>query len=140
MDSEHDGNGSDFRSLGLTIPQLVAESRGQFTQTHVIGYWLTFDWQISYEFGKPAIVTPETPKPGYDKEGKKVVGEKAIAPVPETRTGGVRTWLAGTKLTFGINNIFDTRPPFSDAFTEGFDTATTSPIQRYFYFEIEKKF
>jgi iron complex outermembrane receptor protein len=140
IDSEHDGNGSDFRSLGLTIPQLVAESGGQFTQTHVIGYWLTFDWQISYEFGKPAIVTPETPKPGYDKEGKKVVGEKAIAPVPESRTGGIRTWLAGTKLTFGINNIFDTRPPFSDAFTEGFDTSTTSPIQRYFYFEIEKKF
>ena len=138
LDSEHDGNGSDFQSLGLTIPQLVAETG--FTQTHVVGYWLTFDWQISYEFGKPEIVTPETPKPGYNKEGKKVIGEKAVAPAPEARTGGIRTWLAGTKLTFGINNIFDTRPPFSDALTEGFDTAVTTPIQRYFYFEIEKKF
>jgi iron complex outermembrane recepter protein len=138
LDSEHDGNGSDFQSLGLTIPQLVAETG--FTQTHVVGYWLTFDWQISYEFGKPVIVTPETPKPGYDKEGKKIVGEKAVAPAPEARSSGIRTWLAGTKLTFGINNIFDTRPPFSDALTEGFDTAVTTPIQRYFYFEIEKKF
>jgi iron complex outermembrane receptor protein len=138
LDSEHDGNGSDFQSLGLTIPQLVAQTG--FTQTHVVGYWLTFDWQISYEFGKPQVITPETPKPGYDKEGKKIVGEKAIAPAPEARTGGIRTWLAGTKLTFGINNIFDTRPPFSDALTEGFDTAVTTPIQRYFYFEIEKKF
>jgi len=140
LDSEHDGNGSDFQSLGLTIPQLVAASGGQFTQTHVVGYWLTFDWQISYEFGKPEVVTPETPKPGYDKEGKKIVGEKAVAPAPEAPRGGIRTWLAGTKLTFGINNIFDTRPPFSDALTEGFDTAVTTPIQRYFYFEIEKKF
>ncbi len=49
LDSEHDGNGSDFQSLGLTIPQLVAQTG--FTQTHVVGYWLTFDWQISYEFG-----------------------------------------------------------------------------------------
>jgi outer membrane receptor protein involved in Fe transport len=138
LDSEHDGNGSDFQSLGLTIPQLVAETG--FTQTHVVGYWLTFDWQISYEFGKPVIVTPETPKAGYDKEGKKIVGEKAVAPAPEARSSGIRTWLSGTKLTFGINNIFDTRPPFSDALTEGFDTAVTTPIQRYFYVEIEKKF
>jgi iron complex outermembrane recepter protein len=138
LDSEHDGNGSDFQSLGLTIPQLVAETG--FTQTHVVGYWLTFDWQISYEFGKPEVITPETPKAGYDKEGKKIVGEKAVAPAPESPRGGIRTWLAGTKLTFGINNIFDTRPPFSDALTEGFDTAVTTPIQRYFYFEIEKKF
>ncbi len=138
VDSEHDGNGSDFQSEGLTIPQLVAETG--FTQTHVVGNWLTFDWQISYEFGKPEIVTPETPKPGYNKEGKRVVGEKAVAPVPEARTGGIRTWLAGTKLVFGINNIFDTRPPFSDATTEGFDTQVTNAFQRYFYVEIEKKF
>lgn len=138
VDSEHDGNGSDFQSEGLTIPQLVALTG--FTQTHVVGYWLTFDWQISYEFGKPTIVTPETPKPGYDKEGKRVVGEKAVAPAPEAPTGGIRTWLAGTKLVFGINNIFDTRPPFSDATTEGFDTQVTNAFQRYFYVEIEKKF
>jgi outer membrane receptor protein involved in Fe transport len=48
--------------------------------------------------------------------------------------------LGGTKLTFGINNIFDTRPPFEDFLTEGFDTAHTTPFQRYFYVEIEKKF
>ena len=110
-----------------------------FNNTHVVGNWLTFDWQISYEFGRPQIVTPETPKAGYDKEGKRIVGEKAVAPVPEARTGGIRTWLAGTKLTFGINNIFDTRPPFADV-TGGFDTAVTTPFQRYFYVEVEKKF
>jgi len=137
LDSEHDGNGSDFQSLGIPNSQLLALTG--FSQTHVVGNWLTLDWQISYEFGKPEVVTPETPKAGYDKEGKRIVGEKAIAPAPEARTGGIRTWLAGTKLTFGINNIFDTRPPFADV-TGGFDTAVTSPIQRYFYVEVEKKF
>jgi len=59
---------------------------------------------------------------------------------PEAAGGGWRRWLGGTKLTVGINNIFDTRPPFSDFFTEGFDTAHTTPFQRYFYVEVEKKF
>jgi iron complex outermembrane recepter protein len=140
VDSEHDGDGSDFQSQGLTIPQLTAELG--FTQTHVVGYWLTFDWQISYEFGKPEIVTPEMPKPGYDKEGKKIIGEKAVAPAPQAASGGIRTWLGGTKLTFGINNICDTRPPFADVVNPGFgyDASVTNPFGRYFYVEIEKKF
>jgi iron complex outermembrane recepter protein len=135
IDSEHDAN--DFRALGLTLPQFV-NSFG-LSQVHTIGNWLTFDWQISYEFGKPAEVVPETPKPGYDKEGKRIVGEKAIAPKPEGSTGGWRRWLAGTKLLFGINNIFDTRPPFADQ-TEGYDTAVSNPFQRFFYVSVEKKF
>ncbi|MFY9984734.1 MAG: TonB-dependent receptor, partial [Chthoniobacterales bacterium] len=140
LDSEKDGDGSDFQSAGIPNSQILAQTG--FTQTHVNGNWLTFDWQISYELGKPEIVTPETPKPGYNKEGKKVIGEKAVAPAPEMANGGIRTWLAGTKLTFGINNIFDTRPPFSDTVTPGFgyDSSVTSPLQRYFYVEIEKKF
>ena len=127
LDSEQDGDGSDFQSAGIPNSQILAQTG--FTQTHVNGNWLTFDWQISYELGKPEIVTPETPKPGYNKEGKKVIGEKAVAPAPEMANGGIRTWLAGTKLTFGINNIFDTRPPFSDTVTPGFgyDSSVTSP-------------
>ena len=140
IDSEHDGDGSDFQTQGLTIPQLTAELG--FTQTHVVGNWLTFDWQISYELGRPEIVTPEMPKPGYDKEGKRIVGEKAVAPAPQTASGGFRTWLGGTKLTFGINNIFDTRPPFADVVNPGFgyDASVTNAYGRYFYVEIEKKF
>ena len=134
-DSEHDVN--DFRALGLTLQQFVAQTG--FPQVHTVGNWITVDWQISYEFGKPQIITPEAAKPGYDKEGKKIVGEKAVAPQPEGSNNGIRPWLAGTKLTFGINNIFDTRPPFEDS-TAGFDTANATPFQRYFYVEIEKKF
>jgi iron complex outermembrane recepter protein len=136
LDSEHDVE--DPRAFGLTLQQFVAATG--LANSHVIGSWTTFDWQISYEVGKPAEVTPEAPKPGYDKEGKHIVGEKAISPKPEAAGGGWRRWLGGTKLTFGINNIFDTRPPFEDFLTEGFDTAHTTPFQRYFYVQVEKKF
>jgi iron complex outermembrane recepter protein len=135
LDSQHDAN--DFRGLGLTLPEFVAETG--FPQVHTVGSWTTFDWQISYEFGKPQEVTPETPKPGYDKEGKRIVGEKAISPKAEGAHEGWRGWLAGTKLTFGINNIFDANPPFVDN-TSGFDTGSANPVKRYFYVQVEKKF
>jgi iron complex outermembrane receptor protein len=110
---------------------------------HTIGTWNTFDWQISYEFGKPSEVTPEAPKPGYNKEGKKIVGEKAIAPAPEgVQAVWWRTLLANTTITFGINNIFDTRPPLAvDNVITNFDPASgASFVQRYFWFSIDKKF
>jgi hypothetical protein len=137
-DSEHDA--FDFRAVGETLQQFVALTG--LPQVHTVGYWLTFDWQISYEFGKPQPVTPETPKPGYDKEGKKILGEKAVAPPPEGSRWGIRAWLAGTKLTFGINDIFDTAPPYENNPTTGagYDSSDETPFQRYFYVEIEKKF
>lgn len=61
---------------------------------HTIGNWTTLDWQISYKFGQPEVVTPEAPKPGYDKEGKKIVGEKAVAPAPQGSSCGIRSLLA----------------------------------------------
>jgi iron complex outermembrane receptor protein len=106
---------------------------------HEIGSFTTLDWQISYEFGKPIEIAPETPQPGYGKDGKRLAGEAAIAPKPEgAHNSWIRYWLAGSKITFGINNIFDTPPPFADTFF-GYDPQTANPIGRYFYFELEKK-
>jgi iron complex outermembrane recepter protein len=109
---------------------------------HLIGSWTTVDWQISYIFGAPAAVTPETPKPGYNKEGKRVVGEAAIAPKPEGSRWGWRSLLANTTLTFGIKNIFDTRPPLSidQNSGNGYDFYNADPIQRFYYVSVEKKF
>jgi iron complex outermembrane receptor protein len=106
---------------------------------HEIGSFTTLDWQISYELGNPSEITPQTPPPGYSKDGKKLAGEKAIAPQAEASSGCFRRWFAGSKLTFGINNICDARPPFADTFF-GYDPQTANPIGRYFYFELEKKF
>lgn len=129
---EHDINDNFYG----TFPQASLDAPGY---VHMIGAWSTFDWQISYKFGAPTVVNPETPKTGYDKEGKRIVGEKAIAPPAEGK-GGIRWWLANTTLTFGINNIFDTRPPYSADWYQGFDTGDSTPIQRYFYVQIDKKF
>jgi iron complex outermembrane receptor protein len=109
---------------------------------HLIGSYTTVDWQIAYLFGAPALVTPETPKPGYDKEGKRLVGEKAIAPKPEGSHWGWRTFLANTTLTFGIKNIFDAHPPLSidQNSGNGYDFNNADPIGRFFYISAEKKF
>jgi outer membrane receptor protein involved in Fe transport len=119
-------------SAGLNPPGYV----------HLIGNWTTWDYQISYQFGPPVEVTPETPKPGYNKEGKQVVGEKAIAPAPETTHWGWRRLLDNLTLTFGIKNVFDTRPPLAVQANgaQGYDPEVANPIQRFFYGQIEKKF
>jgi len=46
-------------------------------------------------------------------------------------------------LTFGINNLGDTRPPLvvsGGSFFQGYDTQAATPLGRYFYVELEKKF
>jgi len=139
IDSQADG----LTNFHGTLPAVDAGLTNGFI--HEIGSWTTVDWQISYEFGAPPEVTPESPRPGYDKDGKRIIGEKAISPKPEGTRWNWRTLLANTTVTFGINNIADTRPPLQVAagptnFFQGFDTTTTTPIQRYFYFQIEKKF
>ena len=134
LDALNDGHGTiPAFSAGLTPPGFV----------HLIGDWTTIDWQISYEFGPPVEVTPETPKPGYNKEGKRIVGEKAIAPAPEGHGWSWRRLLDNTTFTFGIKNLGDTRPPLAIAGNSGFqgyDTLAANPIQRFFYGSIEKKF
>jgi iron complex outermembrane recepter protein len=124
-------------SFNNTNPNATLDAPGFI---HLLGNWTTFDWQISYEFGKPTEITPETPKAGYNKEGKQIVGEKAIAPALEGSHWGLRNLLANTTLTFGINNIFDTRPPFSSDWYQGYDTQNTNYIQRFFWVSIDKKF
>jgi iron complex outermembrane recepter protein len=130
-------------SLHNTIPAIDAGlSPAGFV--HLVGDWTTIDWQISYEFGPPVELTPETPKAGYDKEGKKIVGEKAIAPAPEAHSGwSWRRLLDNTTFTFGIKNLGDTRPPlaiYGNSGYQGYDTLAANPVQRFFYGSIEKKF
>jgi iron complex outermembrane receptor protein len=134
-DSEADFNNNSKGSNPLANPGLDAPG-----YVHLIGSWTTLDWQISYAFGEPAPITPHLPKPGYDKEGKRLIGEKAIAPKPEKLRCGWRNLLAGTKLIFGINNIFDTPAPLSVDVTFGRDSVNDNSIQRFFYFEVDKHF
>ncbi|MBV8484360.1 MAG: TonB-dependent receptor [Verrucomicrobia bacterium] len=138
--SELDFNNS--RNGTIPIPLFIPDNYPLNTRIHTIGNWTTLDWQISYRFGEPVEITPETPRPGYNKEGKRILGEQAIAPKPEGSRWAWRNWLENTTVTFGINNVFDTRPPLSvDNTISNFDNASGSNyIQRYFWFSIDKKF
>ena len=134
------GSEEDFRnSANNTNPNATLDFPNY---VHLVGSWTTLDWQISYKFGQPTVLTPQSPKPGYDKEGKKIVGEKAIAPVPEGSHWGWRDLMANTTITFGINNIFDTAAPLAvDSVLSNFDGSSgVNNIQRYFWVSIDKKF
>jgi outer membrane receptor protein involved in Fe transport len=134
LDAANDGHG--------TIPEIDAHLNPN-GYIHLVGDWTTVDWQMSYEFGPPVEVTPETPKAGYDKEGKRLVGEKAIAPPAEGHGWNWRRLLDNMTFTFGIKNLFDTAPPLAingNSGYQGYDTLAANPIQRFFYGQIEKKF
>jgi iron complex outermembrane receptor protein len=131
LDFRNSSNGTN-PNAGLDFPNYV----------HLVGSWTSLDWQISYKFGQPTEITPQTQKPGYDKEGKRIVGEKAIAPAPEGSRSSWRNLLANTTFTFGINNIFDTPAPLAvDSVLSNFDgQGGANFIQRYFWVSIDKKF
>ena len=132
IDSEHDfvDNFKGTRTVTLDAPNYV----------HLIGSFTTLDWQISYAFGEPTPPVSEMPQPGYSKDGKRILGEKAISPKPEGSGSGIRRWLANTTLTFGINNIGDVKPPYGSDEEEGYDSSNAVPYGRVFYVQIDKKF
>jgi hypothetical protein len=136
LDSEADFNNNRHG----TDPQFVSDFKGNYV--HQIGTWTTFDWQISYLFGPPAaVVTPEMPKPGYDKEGKRIVGEQAISPRKEGSSWSWRRLLDNTTFSFGINNIGDTHAPLAVDNVQGnYDNSNANAIGRYFWVSVEKKF
>jgi hypothetical protein len=133
IDSEHDIN-DNFKG---TNPTATLDAPNY---VHLIGSFTTVDWQISYTLGQPTPPLAESPQPGYSKDGKRILGEKAISPKAEGSNSGIRRWLANTTLTFGINNIGDVKPPYSADWYQGFDTSNTVPYGRQFYVQIDKKF
>jgi iron complex outermembrane receptor protein len=130
VDSEHDID-DNFKG---TLPNATLDAPNY---VHRIGSFTTVDWQISYLFGEP---TTPSGLPGYSKEGKRLLGEKAVSPAPEGSSNGIRKWLANTTLIFGINNIGDVKPPYSSDSFEGYDPSNSVPYGRLFYVQIDKKF
>jgi outer membrane receptor protein involved in Fe transport len=134
QDSEADfvNNAKGSRQTTLFPPGFV----------HLVGSWTTLDYQISYTFGKLAEVESTSVRAGYDKNGNRLPGDAATSPQAEGSSAGWRNWLGGTTVTFGINNLGDARAPLAIFGTGagGFDTNNSDPIQRFFYFEIDKRF
>ncbi len=102
---------------------------------HRISDFETLDLQLSYEFTKPKIEAAA----GYSKDAKDA---KSM-----TEAGGVENssiWqrmLWNTKLTVGVNNVFDRYPPTAlGAFNDNYDTSNYNIRNRYWYVSLTKKF
>ena len=51
------------------------------------------------------------------------------------------TWLKGTRVAIGCNNVTDEDPPFiSSSFEDNTDKSTYDILGRFVYFEVTKKF
>jgi iron complex outermembrane recepter protein len=83
---------------------------------------------------------------GYAKDvGKsaEAMGKDATSvSTPTYSQSGWRSWLNGTTVAAGINNIFDRDPPFSSgAFANGYDDESTFDIKgRFWYVSLKKRF
>jgi iron complex outermembrane receptor protein len=95
--------------------------------------YITLDLQLSYEWVKP----PTEPAP-YVKESK----DSKSTPVVEAATASIwQRMLWGTRLTVGVNDVFDRYPPsVLGAFNDNYDTSLYSIRNRYWYVSLTKKF
>jgi outer membrane receptor protein involved in Fe transport len=96
--------------------------------------YITLDLQLSYEFVKP----PTEPAP-YVKESK---DSKNAPAVTEAATASIwRRMLWDTRLTVGVNDVFDRYPPsVLGAFNDNYDTSLYSIRNRYWYVSLTKRF
>jgi outer membrane receptor protein involved in Fe transport len=109
--------------------------------------WTTLDLIASYTFNLPAPMTQQEVA-GYDKDGGKNVKqpdgkEKNVLPVSTAAYGpcGWRAWLNGTTITVGMQNVFDSDPPFvAGGFGYGYDGSLADVKGRFCYIQLKKKF
>jgi iron complex outermembrane receptor protein len=107
--------------------------------------WITLDLIASYTFNLPPPSTAGVP--GLAKDGGKNVKidgkEKNVLPVStaEYNPCGARSWLNGTTLTLGLQNVFDSDPPFvAGAGENNYDESLATIKGRFWYAQLKKKF
>jgi iron complex outermembrane recepter protein len=108
--------------------------------------WTTLDLTLNYTFALPPPAPAEVP--GFAKDGGKNVKmkdgkEKNVMPVStaEYNPCGWRAWLNNTTLTLGMQNVFDTDPPFvAGAFENGYDESLATIKGRFWYIQLKKRF
>ena len=135
-------------NIDLTGSSKPQEPRsGRFPQrARKVSEWLTLDLTTSYTFNLPAPTLAEVP--GLAKDGGKNIKlrdgkEKNVLPVstPEYNPFGWRAWLNGTTLTVGMQNVFDSDPPFgAGVFENNYDESLATIKGRFWYAQLKKKF
>jgi len=135
-------------NVSLTESTKVNQPRsGSFPwRARKVSAWTTLDLIASYTFNLP----PSTPAsvPGFAKDGGKNVKmkdgkDKQVIPVStaEYNPCGWRAWLNNTTITLGIQNVFDTDPPFVAGSGEnGYDESLATIKGRFWYVQLKKRF
>ena len=108
--------------------------------------WATLDLIASYRFNLPPPAAAEVP--GLAKDGSKNVKmpdakEKNVLPVStaEDNPCGWRAWLNGTTITLGMQNVFDSDPPFvAGSFENNYDESIADVRGRFWYVQLKKRF
>src|SRR5882724_6415629 len=108
--------------------------------------WTTLDLIASYNFSLPSPVAAQVP--GLAKDGGKNVKtadgkEKRVLPLSaaEYNPCGWRAWLNGTTVTLGVQNAFDSDPPFvAGAFENNYDESIADVRGRFWYLSLKKRF
>jgi iron complex outermembrane receptor protein len=144
-----DDNVSLTRSRKLNMPRTggPGDNAAPFPQrARKVAAWTTLDLIASYTFNLPPPAT--APVPGSAKDGGKNVKmqdgkEKNVMPVStaEYNPCGWRAWLNNTTLTLGLQNVFDSDPPFvAGAFENGYDESLATIKGRFWYVQLKKRF
>jgi iron complex outermembrane recepter protein len=109
--------------------------------------WTTLDLIASYTFNLRAPLAQQEVA-GYAKDGGKNVKmpdgkEKNVMPISTASYGacGRRAWLNGTTITLGMQNVFDSDPPFlGGGFGNGYDPSLADIKGRFLYVQLKKRF
>ena len=124
-------------------PGQILAATGQDYLPKIRDYY-TIDLLFSYEFHyTPPVAPAPAPKEGKDGkgggEGKAMVGKSQA---PMLGTDSPLRFLDGLKLSFGIENVTNARPPLieNSPDSSNTDAAIYDPYQRQYYFVITKKF
>ncbi len=99
--------------------------------------WTTLDLIASYTFNLRALSTQQEVA-GFAKDGGKNVKPISIAEYGACKW---RAWLNGTTITVGMQNVFDSDPPFAGfAFENGYDASIADVKGRFWYLQLKKRF
>ena len=111
-----------------------------------ISAWTTLDLILNYTFNLPPPAPAEVP--GFAKDGGKNVKvkdgkEKNIVPISTAEYGcsNWKWWLNNTTITLGMQNVFDSDPPFAaGSFENGYDESLATIKGRFWYVQVKKRF
>jgi outer membrane receptor protein involved in Fe transport len=111
-----------------------------------VAAWSTLDLIAAYTFNRPSPAVAAVP--GFTKNGGKNVKmkdgkEKDVMPVSaaEYDPCGWRAWLNNTTITLGMQNVFDSDPPFvAGAGENGYDESLATIKGRFWYVQLRKRF